>query len=539
MSRPNPFILIGILAGLTSLYGWLTLLPGGFFVSSHEGDTFHLLDVIFRMNSGLSPHLDFVTPLGILGFVPFTHLMGVGYSVGEALLLGQVAAGAALAPFVFYATWTRLPSLVAYAFAMMMVVLTMALTFGGLGLGVSMSMHYNRWGWVIGSVIVVMALLPRQGRQAPAFDGVLVAFLFTLLFLLKITFFLALLPGTVVALLLGGRRREIVIALAAGAVFAAALLLAFGLDFWLAYGADLLNVSRSEVRPHTGVSFADIVAAPQNLATSAVAFAAFLTLHRGGFRTQAVALLFFVPGFLYITWQNFGNDPKWLIPLAAVLLSMSVKADRLEDVRTASRLTLVAALAAILYVPSAFTMATSPFRHAASDATEFEPLLAEGSGQGDIYARRDRAYSLKAETFLDDPGDAWDGFAEMLDREAPTEIQGIPFPTCEFLAGSVNFLRTLGQDLKAIGVEDGATIFTADILSAIWLFEPFAPLPQGAPWYYGDLSGVGNADYIVVPKCGYAERVRQIIIQDLVGSGLDLEVVAETERLALFRPAQP
>ena len=539
MSRPNPLVLIAILIALTALFGWLTLLPDGFYLSSHEGDTLHLLDVLFRMNSGLSPHIDFVTPLGILGFVPFTHLMGLGHSVGEAILMGQVAAAAALAPLVFYAAWTRLPSLVAYGFAAMMVIFAMAITYGGTGLGLSMSMHYNRWAWVVASLIIVIALLPRQGRPAPYFDGVLLALLFTLLALLKVTFFIALLPGVVVALLVAERRREITMALVGGAVFSVVLVIAFGLEFWLAYAADLINVSRSEVRPHTGVAFGDIVGSPATLATTAVGFMAFLFLYRGGYRAQALGLLFLVPGFMFITWQNFGNDPKWLVPLAAVLLAMGVKAYRLDDITVSSRVTMVAALAGILFLPSTITMATSPLRHATQDTAEFDPMLAGAPGQGDIYVRRDRGYSMLAETFLDDPGDPWDPLARVLDRPPSTAIEGIPFPNCEFLAGSVAFLTILGQDLRDLGVEEGATLFTSDILSAFWLYQPFQPLPQGAPWYYGELSGIENADYVVVPKCGFAERVRQIIILELATSDLTFETVAETDRLALFRVVQP
>ena len=539
MSRPNPLILIAILVALTAFYGWLTLLPAGFYLSSHEGDTLHLLDVLFRMNSGLSPHLDFVTPLGILGFVPFAHLMSQGYPVGNAIMMGQVAAGAALVPLIFYAAWTRLPSLVAYGFAAMMVVFAMAVTYGGTGLGLSMSMHYNRWAWVIASLVVVIALLPRQGRPAPYFDGVLLALLFTLLVLLKVTFFVALLPGVVVALLIAERQREITVALIAGALFAVALVIAFGLDFWLAYAGDLINVSRSEVRPHTGVSFADIVGSPANLATTAVGLMAFFFLRRGGYRAQSMGLLLLVPGFMVITWQNFGNDPKWLVPLAAVLLAMGAKTYRLNDLVLSSRLTMMAALAGILFLPSAITLASSPLRHAAVDPADYEPMLAGRPGQEGIFVRRDRGFSMKVQSYLDNPGDPWDPLAGVLNRQPPTEIQGIAFPSCEFLAGSVAFLRTLSQDLRDLGVEEGASFFTTDILSAFWLYEPFRPLPEGAPWYYGELSGIGNADYVVVPKCGFAERVRQIMILELATSGLGFETVAETDRLALFRVSQP
>ena len=128
MSRPNPLILIGIIALLGVVLSALILLPGGFYLSSHEGDTLHLLDVIFRMNSGYWPHLDFVTPLGILGFIPFVNLMSHGFSVGEAILLGQVLVAGLVAPLIFYVAQSRLSALAAYAFAGMMMIVMLTIT---------------------------------------------------------------------------------------------------------------------------------------------------------------------------------------------------------------------------------------------------------------------------------------------------------------------------------------------------------------------------------------------------------------------------
>lgn len=534
MSRPNPLILIGIIAVLGCALSWLNLTAGGFFVSSHEGDTIHLLDIIFRMNSGYWPHIDFVTPLGILGFIPFVMLMGQGYAVGDAILIGQTLAAAILAPLIFYVAWTRLSALAAYAFAGMMVILVLAMSFGGTGPGLSMSMHYNRWSWVVASLLVLIALLPSRTRPAPEFEGVLLAFLFSILVLTKVTFFIALLPGVVVTLLVQSRVRVVMVGLIAGVVFALILLFLLGPSFWLAYAADLLNVSRSDVRPHTGLALTDIIGSPAFLPVTIVGFASFLMMHRAGFRGQALGLVLLLPGFIFITWQNFGNDPKWLIPLAALLLTVSKwePVEGMPDYSGAFRV--LSAVAAILFLPSAITMAASPMKHAAQDRADYEPMLPPTPLTAGIYVRLDRGFSMMAQQFEDDPGDNWARFSFALDREPPTEINGIPFPQCEFLAGSTAWLRTIGEDLIALGVEPGSALFTTDVLASFWFYEPFSPLQGGAPWYYGDLSGIENADYVVVPKCGFAERVRQIIISDIANSGLDFETFADTERVAVF-----
>ena len=536
MSRPNPFILIGIVALLCGGYGWLTASVGAFYVSSHEGDTLHMLDIIFRMNSGLSPHLDFVTPLGFLGFAPFALLMEQGYSVGHAIVFGQVAVSVILAPLILYVAYTRLLGWAAYAFAAMMVVFCLALSFGGIGAGLSMSMHYNRWAWSVASLAILIALLPRQGRESRGFDGVLLALLFSILVMIKVTFFVAILPGVVVALWAQGRRRELGVACVSGVFFAVLLIFALGPAFWLAYASDLLNVARSEVRPHTGVPFSDIIGAPRFIAVTIVGFLALHFAARAGLRAQALGLIFLFPGFLFITWQNFGNDPKWLVPLAALLWTLSSFPPVEDHADYRQRFRFLAGMAALLFLPSAMTLATSPIKHAAQNAADYEPMLPPHAAMADIYVRRDRGYSMKAESHFDDPGGSWTQFSDLLDKPEPLAINGISFSACEFRAGSVGWLRTIGADLRDIGVEEGSALFTADILSFFWLYEAYRPLMNGAPWYYGELSGIENADYIVVPKCGFAGRARQIIISDIVEFDLSLETIADTNRVAVFRP---
>ena len=207
MSRPNPLILIGILALFVGVQSWLTYNTGTYYLSEHEGDTMHLLDILFRMHDGALPHLDFETPLGILAFLPMVYLMDIGYSVGQSILFSQFIVILLLTPVVLYAAWSRLSAPASYAFVVLAATLILAISYGGTGAGTSMSMHYNRWAWTLASLVVVLTLLPGRGPTA-MFDGVLVGLLFSVLALTKITFFLMILPGALIALLLQGRRRE-------------------------------------------------------------------------------------------------------------------------------------------------------------------------------------------------------------------------------------------------------------------------------------------------------------------------------------------
>ncbi|MDD9977951.1 MAG: hypothetical protein OXQ30_09510 [Boseongicola sp.] len=78
-------------------------------------------------------------------------------------------------------------------------------------------------------------------------------------------------------------------------------------------------------------------------------------------------------------------------------------------------------------------------------------------------------------------------------------------------------------------------MFTTDILTAFWLFGPFDPLQDGAPWYYGDLSGIENANYVLVPKCSFVDRVFGIMLDELNAADLDLVLVRNNELYALYQ----
>ena len=86
MSRPNPAILCAFLVAVWAVLGGIALAKGGFFLAKHEGDTFHLLQIVFRMTGGEWPHLDFMTPIGIMAFAPIALFVEMGAGVGKATI---------------------------------------------------------------------------------------------------------------------------------------------------------------------------------------------------------------------------------------------------------------------------------------------------------------------------------------------------------------------------------------------------------------------------------------------------------------------
>ena len=63
---------------------------------------------------------------------------------------------------------------------------------------------------------------------------------------------------------------------------------------------------------------------------------------------------------------------------------------------------------------------------------------------------------------------------------------------------------------------------------------PLEPLQNGAPWYYGNLSGIENADYVLVPKCNFVARVYGIMLSELEDAKLPMTLVRNNELYALF-----
>ena len=88
MSRPNPTILFGFFVAVIVAMCGVSLLKGGVYISKHEGDTLHMLQIVFRMAEGQWPHIDFMTPIGALAASPIALFVKLGFGVGNGVLAG-------------------------------------------------------------------------------------------------------------------------------------------------------------------------------------------------------------------------------------------------------------------------------------------------------------------------------------------------------------------------------------------------------------------------------------------------------------------
>ena len=538
MSANSGKILAVFMAVLLAAYATLTFSKGGFYIGKHEGDTLHLLQMLFRMQGGDQPHFDFVTPIGILSFAPIVVFLKAGYGAGQAILAGQYLVALALFPFVWWVAKSRFSGGWAYLYAATILIFCVALVYGEAVDAVSISMHYNRWAWAAAFLAITVAMIPSQGqRVATAADGVVVGTMMVVMALIKVTYFAAFFFPVLIGLLARGAGRTVFWAVASGLIAAGLATLVVGTPiFWLAYLQDLLNVAGSEVRPQPGRDFGYVVSAPAYIGGSLIILAAVVFMRQADRKSEGLMLLLLAPAFFYVTFQNFGNDPQWLWLLGLLLFARRPDA-RLRngfgwELRQSVTLCAVAALA--LASPSFMNLAASPFRHLATDVEKYAPLMPGSGLHEDLQTFAPRAFQLDLRAAMDGEGTPFAHYAEYTDRDKQeVTFQDEDLSYCTLELGMVAWFETVAHDIAGWEGGEGAALFTADLLSSYWLYADLEPLKRGAPWYYGELSGIENADYLLVPKCPLSAPTRKSILDEISAQSW-AEKVTEVRRTDLY-----
>lgn len=530
MSRARTGILFVAMALALVVFGGAPLIKGALYIGKHEGDAMHLADLVLRMAEGQLPHLDFMTPIGFLAIYPVALFVKAGEGLGHAIFYAQILVALLVFLPAFYVAKTRLTGIGPYAYGILVMLLCVALVHGEAQNAISISMHYNRWAWAVAYVIVPLALVEPIGPRRPWLDGALIGLGLAVLVLMKITYFVALAPGILVALLARRNGRAILAALLAGLAVAAAMTAKAGVGFWFAYLGDLLTVASSTERQAPGESFAGVVALPLYMGGSLALVAAVIFLRQSGRMVEGMALLFLMPGFFYIAYQNFGNDPQWLWLLA--LLAFALRPDDSVyngfgwNMRTL--LTYVGALALAFGMPSALNLAFSPFRHLATDTADTSALLTRMPVHDDVRTLTERLYTANLRRPYDGPGDPYASYRDKAKRPDATVLNGEVLPECQIEGGMAAWFEMVTTDLENAGY-GGSHLISTDIYSAYWMFGDFRSVKGAAPWYYGGLPGLENADYIVVPLCPMELGLRAQMLKTLDEDGWTLHEVRRTD----------
>ncbi|PTX56904.1 hypothetical protein C8N43_1569 [Litoreibacter ponti] len=527
MDRAGSRLFLVYLLGLIVLLGGLALAKGGLYIDRHEGDTLHLIEIVLRMAAGEWPHIDFVTPLGAMNFLPIVWFVQLGFGIGAAILLAQIAMAILMVPMLWWVARSRLTRGAAYALGGLVMVLALAMIHGEAAASISMSMHYNRWAWGFTFLAVLVAVLEPKRKQNQWFDGVILGFAFSFFVMGKVTFAVALAPGVVLALMLRRQWVAMGTGLAIVAAGALALTIAAGPQLWPSYIGDLLLVSSSNIRPRAGVDLPTLLTAPQYVLGNAVLLLSIIVLRRDGRSDLAAIMLLLGAGWIFITYQNYGNDPKWLALLAVLLPAIA---------RTPQVIAL-SVVAAAMIAPSFFNMAVSPARHFVVNTEAYSALFAEtpyAEAHGDFHTKSERVDRVLIRTPQRFESDA---FAYLNDRAAhmaPATFQGEEYRSCVQQLGLIGTSKAIARDLGEV-VDSGARVFVADTFANLWMFGELSALEGGAPWYYGGLSGFSSADYFLIPACPATPHAFRAILKDVEARGAPLEKVRETELYTLFK----
>lgn len=523
MSRTNPVIYLGVLLAMLVVLGGAGLGRGELLVAKHEGDMLHFVDIVMRMAQGQRPHLDFSTPIGAWAFAPVVLFVKWGFGVGTAFLAAQVLVALCLLPAVWWVGVSRLTPGLSVLFGLIVMGMVLALVHGEAQPDLSLSMHYNRWAWAISFVAILIAVLPAIHPKSPLVDGIVLGVAMVALVMLKITYPVAFALPVALALVLSGQRRALALAVLVGLALMALLTLAHGGHYWVAYLHDLQDVAASELRSRPSASLGGVLVAPPFLGATAAGVAGVVFLRQARAATAGLILLLLLPGFVFVTYQNFGNDPQWLLVLALILLASRPVGDIKNGLGWPMRavLTTTAAVTLALAAPSFLNMLNSPFQHLTLPGQGYAPMIPHSGANEDLLGQIERVITADARVPLDGEGSAFAAFASLSTRPAPAVLKGEVLPECRLDNGISAMHSAVVADMAAAGLTGGRKVFAADLLNAYWLFGDLAPLAGNAPWYYRGLGGLEDADYVLVPLCPLSPPGRALILRALQERGTD------------------
>lgn len=504
---------------------------GAVLILSFDGDAIHMAQIVLRMADGQIPHQDFVTPLGIMAFLPIVWLVQLGAGIGMAFAYAPVLIGVFLAPMVYWVGLSRLSPSGALAFGALVLVSLMSFVHGGTEATVAASMYYNTWCWAVAAVVVVLSALPsnrpEQGIRLaePLILGACMAFLV----LTKATFAVFLAPAIVCGLVVSGQTQLLVkgAAICLGLLIIVTLPYGF-ITYWQGYVQDLLFVSQSVARAKPGDELAVMVLRPDQIVGVLGLIAGFVLLRQARMMAQSLVFLLLGIGWILVSHQNWQNDPHWLVVAGLVLFGMGqdvVLYNRFGwPLQTALRSVAVVLLAA--GAPLWMAQVQSVLVHNGLKHAAFSPAFSD--------PRHD---DLRFRAVSGGPYSVTVAHPVLIaDATEPAVFEGITLPTCQKANGLVAELVQTGAALDALPQTHGAQVFYADWVNALWLFSKTEPLQGGAPWYYGGTTGFENAQFLVVPKCPMGQVVRGLILKAVTAEdGLTATLDAETPLFYLFR----
>lgn len=214
-------------------------LPGQTETTKYVNDLLIFLDGAYRVSAGQVPNRDFHTALGPLAY----YIPAAGYwltgSLGAALPVGTALVILLVAPAMACILDSRLRPLVAVPFAAFLcLILAAPINLGESPTALSYGMFYNRLGWAILALLLILYLPPRREyRRQALLDALCATLLVVLLLYMKISYGLVALAFLFAMLVIA--RQRLWAALAIAGTLAVGLVVE---AFWRSTGAHFADL---------------------------------------------------------------------------------------------------------------------------------------------------------------------------------------------------------------------------------------------------------------------------------------------------------
>lgn len=495
---------VGLLFSLATIQTY----SDGMLIETYMVDTLFVLDVVSRIALGQTPHVDFTLHLGAL---PFALICALSENVLIGFLRSQWLLAALLIFAVFWIGRTRLAPWETGFLALAVAFLATSLspTFDE---QITLGLFYNRWAWAIATVLLVLVVLEPHAGGSRILGGVVAGVLLMALLTTKITFFVGLLPVGSLAFALQRRWIELTVTLATCATIMGIVALIVGPSFWLGYLENLVWVAGNPIRQVPGATVSDILAAPRFFAFH-LAFLVFVVLYWVTFGfVRALLIVFLGICLIFIQHQNFGQMPVWVFAIA-VAGSFCARQAAQKGSKTTLSFGVVTLSCAIFGSVFFYPMAQSTSRNASFEYSRQARLLERGSGVSELAVSAEQAGEVVMQK-LPKRSDTPNYMSDCLVVEGLLQV---------YLGASEEL-----ADLKK-------PVFVVDAQSPYWLSSGNPPLPESAPWNYGSLRGLKNAEYVAIPKCPFKPNYQFAILQRMVDEGVELKLVRETRWIKLMR----
>ena len=229
-----------------------------------------------------------------------------------------------------------------------------------------------------------------------------------------------------------------------------------------------------------------------------------------------MVLLFLMPGFFYIVYQNWGNDPQWLMLVGMLALILRARKRGGKRLGHAICATPCASPASWRWPLARLRSSTCSTALSARrrERDQMVRLLPRLDGQDDIFTFEPRLY--KADLRLADDGGGPGFRCVPQGRTAQGRHQAERRSAAGMRTGNrgERLDRSRGRRPDRCRLRRQGDLGT-DLFSLYWAFGDFKPVKGAAPWYYGGLSGVENADYLVVPMCPGQAMIRDEMLKNL------------------------